>query len=226
MVVSDWDVRRWQPAGWLPHRMATAPDGARARSGAGWRPSQMPRPMVVASLTTPVAPRRVMSAEPTRIDRLLITATVDRLIFGDPDIFSADDARTLLDALPRKRVPWIEIGAKGKVSGGSTRGFAAGVGDVKVEDDQARKFDVSTSSDAYTRAGQWKLLRYDRRRGTHVEIEQVMADPTDEGRGARLRYRHDGTPLGMDIRVVRNVRLLFSMFILQLPGWRPWTQPA
>ncbi len=170
--------------------------------------------------------RRAMSANTAPVDRLLITAVVDRLIYGDPDTFSPDDARTLLDALPRKRVPWIEIGAKGKVSGGSARGYAAGVGNVKVEDDRARKFDVSTSSDAYTRAGQWKLLRYDRRRGTHVEIEQVMADPLDEGRGARLRYRPDGTPVGMDIRVVRNVRLLFSVFILQLPGWRPWKQPA
>lgn len=167
-----------------------------------------------------------MNADIAPVDRLLITATVDRLIYGDADTFSADDACTLLQALPRKRVPWIEIGAKGQVSGGSAQGFAAGVGNVKVEDEQKRKFDVSTSSDAYTRAGQWKLLRYDRRRGTHVEIEQVMADPLDEGRGARLRYRPDGTPVGMDIRVVRNVRLLFSIFILQLPGWRPWKRPA
>ena len=160
------------------------------------------------------------------VDRLLITAVVDRLIYDDAETFSAEDARTLLAALPRKRVPWIEIGAKGKVSGGSARGFAAGVGNVKVEDPEARKFDVSTSSDAYTRAGQWKLLRYDRRTGTHVEIEQVMADPTDEGRGARLRYGTGGIPLGMDIRTVRNVRLLFTWFILQIPGWQPWKRPV
>mgnify|MGYP001552768722 CR=1 FL=1 len=167
-----------------------------------------------------------MSIDAPPVDRLLITAIVDRLIFGDPDSFSAADARELLQALPRRRVPWLEIGAKGQVSGGSAQGFAAGVGNVRVEDKQGRKFDVSTSSDAYTRAGQWKLLRYDRRGGTHVEIEQVMADPLDEGRGARLRYRADGTPVGMDIRVVRNVRLLFSWIILQLPGWRPWKRPA
>lgn len=182
-------------------------------------------PDVVASLTTPVAPRRAMTADSNPIDRLLITATVDRLIYGDPNTFRSDDARILLEALPRKRVPWIEIGAKGQVSGGSAQGFAAGVGNAKVEDDRKRRFDVSTSSDAFTRAGQWKLLRYDGRRGTNVEIEQVMADPLDEGRGARLRYRADGTAIGMDIRVVRNVRLLFSLFILQLPGWRPWKQP-
>ena len=167
-----------------------------------------------------------MNANSVPVDRLLITAVVDRLIYDDPDTFSAEDARVLLEALPRKRVPWIEIGAKGQVSGGSARGFAAGVGDVKVEDKQARKFEVSTSRDAYTRAGQWKLLRYNRRRGTQVEIEQVMADPLDDGRGARLVYRPDGTPVRMDIRVVRNFRLLFSVFILQLPGWRPWKRPV
>jgi hypothetical protein len=165
-----------------------------------------------------------MATQP--VDRLLITAVVDRLVYDDPETFSAEDARTLLAALPRKRVPWIEIGAKGKVSGGSARGFAAGVGNVKVEDPEARKFEVSTSSDAYTRAGQWKLLRYDRRAGTDVEIEQVMADPTDEGRGARLRYGPGGAPLSMDIRTVRNVRLLFTWFILQIPGWQPWKRPA
>jgi hypothetical protein len=167
-----------------------------------------------------------MSADSPPVDRLLIAAVVDRLIYGDPDCFSAEDARTLLASLPRKRVPWLEIGAKGQVSGGSARGYAAGVGNVKVEDPNARRFDVSTSSDAYTRAGQWKLLRYDRRAGPHVEIEQVMADPLDEGRGARLRYRQDGAPVAMDMRVVRNVRLLLSIFILQIPGWRPWKQPV
>lgn len=163
-----------------------------------------------------------MPASPQPVDRLLIAAIVDRLIFGDPETFSTEDARALLQALPRKRVPWIEIGAKGQVSGGSARGYAAGVGTVRVDGDRKRNFEVSSASDAYTRAGQWKLLRYDRRFGTHVEIEQVMADPLDAGRGARLRYAPDGAPLGMDIRVVRNFRLLFSWLVVQLPGWTPW----
>jgi hypothetical protein len=167
-----------------------------------------------------------MSAPDQPVDRLLITAVVDRLIFDDPETFSAEDARTLLQALPRKRVPWIEIGAKGQVSGGTASGFAAGVGTVRVDDERKRKFEVSTSADAYTRAGQWKLLRYDRRLGTHLEIEQVMADPLDEGRGARLRFGADGTPLAMDIRVARNFRLLFSWFVVQIPGWKPWKRPG
>ncbi|HEY1930455.1 MAG TPA: hypothetical protein VGG99_00440 [Acetobacteraceae bacterium] len=160
------------------------------------------------------------------IDRLLIAAVVDRLIYGSDTTFDAEDARLLLDALPRKRVPWIELGAKGQVPGGSAQGFAAGVGNVRVDDDRKRKFDVSTASDAYVRAGQWKLLCIPRRRGALVEIEQVMADPLDEGRGARLRYSPLGVPVGMDIRFVRSFRLLFSWLIVQMPAWRPWKTPA
>ena len=160
------------------------------------------------------------------IDRLVVAAIVDRLIYGSEETFSADDARQLLDALPRGRLPWLEFGAKGKVSGGSARGFAAGVGNVRVEDENQRQFDVGTAAGAYVRAGQWKLLRDDRRSGSNVEIEQVMADASDEGRGARIRYAADGAPAGMDIRVVRSVKLLVSWFILQLPGWRPWKTPV
>src|SRR6185312_11796617 len=164
--------------------------------------------------------------EPRQLDRLLIAATVDRLIYGNPDTFQPDDARLLLDALPDKRVPWIEVGAKGHVSGGSAQGFAAGVGNVRVEDDRKRRFDVSSAADAYVRAGQWKLLCLRRRRGALVEIEQVMADALDEGRGARLRYSPAGDPIGMDIRAVRSIRLLFSVLIIQVPSWKPWKTPA
>jgi hypothetical protein len=167
-----------------------------------------------------------MSDQPKPIDRLLIAATVDRLIYGNEATFQDEDARLLLTALPSKRVPWIEVGAKGQVSGGSAQGFAAGVGNLRVDDNSKRRFDVSTAADAYVRVGQWKLLCMHRRRGALVEIEQVMADPLDEGRGARLRYSPAGTPLGMDLRTVRSFKLLFSMFVLQVPSWRPWKTPA
>ncbi|GEM_PF-6596289 len=94
------------------------------------------------------------------IDRFLIAATVDRLIYGNDSTFPVDDARVLLDAMPRRPSPWFEFGLSGKMSGGSQRGFAAGVGSVNVKDDKDRQFEYSTSSDAYTRAGQWKLLWY------------------------------------------------------------------
>ena len=73
-------------------------------------------------------------------DRFVLAAIVDRLIYASDTTFGADDARTLLDALPRKPSPWIQFGVAGKMSGGSSRGFAAGVGDVQIKDDKDRQF--------------------------------------------------------------------------------------
>ena len=170
--------------------------------------------------------RRAMSANTAPVDRLLITAVVDRLIYGDPDTFSADDARTLLDALPRKRVPWIEIGAKGKVSGGSARATPPASATSRS---RTSGHENSTSAPRRTpirapasgsccatiagAARMWRSSKSWRTRWT-----KAAARGCATGRTARR--------CGMDIRVVRNVRLLFSVFILQLPGWRPWKQPA
>ena len=166
--------------------------------------------------------RPIMAKAP---DRLLIAATVDRLIYGSETHFDVEDARLLLDLLPRLRSPWFEFGVRGKFSGGSSRGFAAGVGDVQVEDNE-RQFDYSSANDAYTRAGQWKLLWLSRRRQQFIEIEQVMADAADEGRGARIDYAADGTPLSMNIRINHSFRLLWSPVVLVFPGWADWKLPA
>jgi len=162
---------------------------------------------------------------PPTVDRFVIAATVDRLIYDSEETFLAEDAVTLLNALPRGRSPWFEFGVRGKTSGGSTRGVAAGHGNIQV-DDKEKKFDYSTASDLYTRAGQWKLLWIGRRSGQMVEIEQVMADVTDEGRGAQIRYDRDGAPLAMDIRVNRSFRLFWSPVVIVIPGWRPWKTPV
>jgi hypothetical protein len=171
--------------------------------------------------------RRVMATnlQPV-VDRFLIAAIVDRLIYGSETTFQSEDARALLDALPRHRSPWFEFGVAGKVSGGSAKGYAAGVGDVKVQDDKGRKFEYSTAKDAYVRAGQWKLMWVGGRGCQYVDIEQVMADFTDEGRGARIRYAPDGTPLGMDIQINRSFRVLWSPLIMVFPGWRKWKVSA
>jgi hypothetical protein len=159
-------------------------------------------------------------------DRFLIAATVDRLIYGDDATFSTDDARALLGQVPRRASPWIQFGVVGKMSGGSAKGFAAGVGDVKVKDDKDRQFEYNSANDAYTRAGQWKLLWIGKRTRQYIEIEQVMADATDEGRGALVCYGSDGEPLRMDIRVNRSLRLFWSPVIVVIPGWKPWKTPG
>jgi hypothetical protein len=159
-------------------------------------------------------------------DRFLIAAIVDRLIYGSETTFQSEDARTLLQALPHRRTPWFEFGLAGRFSGGSTKGYAAGVGDVKIKDDRDRQFQYSTAQDAYVRAGQWKLLWVSGRGCQYIDIEQVMADFTDEGRGARIRYSSDGTPLGMDIQVNRSFRVFWSPLIMVFPGWQKWKTPA
>jgi hypothetical protein len=134
-------------------------------------------------------------------DRFVIAATVDRLIYGNDATFRSDDARLLLDSLPHKPSPWIQLGVAGKMSGGSSRGFA------------------------YTRAGQWKLMWIGKRARQYVEIEQVMADATDEGRGALVCYEADGTPIRMDIRFNRSFRLFWSPVVIMFPGWKAWKTP-
>ncbi|MSP03504.1 MAG: hypothetical protein EXR07_21050 [Acetobacteraceae bacterium] len=163
--------------------------------------------------------------EPT-IDRFLIAAVADRLIYDDTNVFHLEDARTLLAAVPHRRSPRFEFGISGKYKGPGMRGFSPGVGSVNVKDDKPQNFQYSTSQDAYVRAGQWKLMWSSSRRGQAVEIEQVMADPTDEGRGARIRYGLTGEPIEMDIRFNRSFRLLFSPVVLVFPGWKPWKTPS
>lgn len=170
-------------------------------------------------------PDRPPPAPPTP-DRFVIAAMVDRLVYGDEATFSSADARLLLDALPRRRSPWIQLGVAGKMSGGSSRGFAAGVGDVQIKNEKDRQFQYSTGGDAYTRAGQWKLMWIGKRTRQYIEIEQVMADATDDGRGALICYETDGTPIRMDIRFNRAFRLFWSPVVIMFPGWKPWKTPS
>lgn len=166
---------------------------------------------------------RMPNDQPPPVDRFVLAATADRLIYGSETTFSSDDARTILAALPRRQSPWFEFGLRGKMSGGKSSGYAAGVGNVSIKDDKDRQFEYSTANDRYTRAGQWKLAWGSAKAVQYVEIEQVMSDVTDEGRAARILYDMDGTPRQMDIRVNRSFGLGFVVFVI--PGWRPWKQP-
>ena len=163
--------------------------------------------------------------DPSAPDRFVIAATVDRLIYDSDTTFDAKDARTLLSVLPRRRVPMFEFGMRGKFSGGSTRGFAAGHGNVQM-DDKERTFDYSSSTDLFTRVGQWKLMWIGRRNAQMIEIQQVMSDVTEEGRDALIRFDLAGTPLAMDIRIERSFRLFWSPVVICIPGWLPWKTPA
>jgi hypothetical protein len=118
-------------------------------------------------------------------DRIQLAAVVDRLIYGNNTTFDAEDARVLDRLLPDDvRVGFlsrfIHINLKAKMSG-STQGYAAGVGNVRIPDDKSFEFD--SRGRRIVRAGQWKLCRS----GRHIEIEQVM--DTEGEKGAVVRYQ-------------------------------------
>jgi hypothetical protein len=154
------------------------------------------------------------------IDRFLLAAVTDRLIYGSETVFDPDDARILLDALPhRKKSSW-QFGISGKLPGATTEGYAAGVGSTKMEDEKERTFEYATGKDDWSRAGQWKTMWFRKRGMQFVEIQQVMSDPGDEGRGARIQFTGDGMPVSMDIQDARTFALLNISVVF--PVWRPW----
>jgi hypothetical protein len=53
--------------------------------------------------------------------------------------------------LPRKPSPWIQLGIAGKRSGGSSRGYAAGVGDVRIKKDLRSEDTVSSNNESSRR---------------------------------------------------------------------------
>jgi hypothetical protein len=158
------------------------------------------------------------------IDRFTIAAAVDRTIYGSETVFDPADASALLKALPHRKTAGWQFGIAGRLPGGSASGYAAGIGDTKIEDGKDRTFEYRTGADDWCRAGQWKPMWVGKRGMQYVEIGQVMADFDEEGHGARIRYTRDGTPVAMDIRVVRDFSVL--NLTLAFPGWREWKLPA
>jgi len=160
----------------------------------------------------------------TAADRILLSALADRLIFGHPDTFSADDARELARLLPytRRWHSFITNGLPGfsgkmKLPGSSSAGFAAGVGQVSIKDG-GRSFEIDSRGRSIVRAGQWKLSR----RGRAIEIEQVMSDDMDEGRTAMLAIYPGDV---MEMRLLAQVTLSIGPLHIGFARFRPWKVP-
>jgi hypothetical protein len=161
----------------------------------------------------------------TAADRLLLAALADRLIYGHPDTFSADDARELARLLPYTRrwhsffTDWLP-GFEGrvKVPGGSTAGFAAGVGHVSIKDG-GRSIEVDSRGRSIVRAGQWKFVRW----GHAVKIEQVMSGDMDDGRTAILAFYRDGK---IELRLQVQGWLAIGPLRIGLARFRAWKVPA
>jgi hypothetical protein len=158
-------------------------------------------------------------------DRLLLSALADRLVFGDPETFSLDDARELVRLMPDVR-RWHSFvtdylprfSSTVKLPGKSSAGFAAGVGQVSMKD-EGRSFEYDSRGQRIIRAGQWKLHR----KGYMIQIEQVMSDDMDEGRTAMLDF-HPGGPMSMHL--LAQVTISIGPLHIGLARFRPWKVPA
>jgi hypothetical protein len=157
-------------------------------------------------------------------DRLLLSAIADRLIFGDEHSFRAEDATELARLLPtmpranifQRLLP--DLAVKGSLPGRSASGFAAGVGNISLKDNN-RSFDFDSRGRRVVRAGQWKLMRS----GRGIEIEQVMADDGDDGRTALVEFRQ-GEPVRMCLLTI--VEFHIGPLCLATGRFKPWKLPA
>jgi hypothetical protein len=163
-------------------------------------------------------------AAATANERLLLSALADRLIFGDPAHFAAEDARELARVMPpapprgflSRLLP--DISAKGSRPGRSASGYAAGVGMVSIRDSQT-SFELDSRGRRVVRAGQWKLCRT----SEGIEIEQVMADDDDEARTARLEYRL-GAPVRMTL--LTHIGFRIGPACITMGRFQPWKLPV
>jgi len=157
-------------------------------------------------------------------DRIALSALADRIIYGHPDTFSLDDARALARLLPYTRrwhsfiTDWLPgFSGRVKVPGGSTAGFAAGVGHVSIRDG-GRSYEVDSRGRSIVRAGQWKFVRW----GHAVKIEQVMSGDMDDGRTAILAFYRDGK---IELRLQVQGWLAIGPLRIGLARFRPWKMP-
>lgn len=155
-------------------------------------------------------------------DRYVVAAALDRILYDDPDRFSAEDARLLRGMIPRTRTPWLRLGFRAESQGPSVTGQAAGVGQVDMDGDKKVR-EGSVGLATVWRCGQYKISNH----GDDLEIWQVMSDEfAEEPKGARLEYGSGGAPERLTFFQPRDLelRIPFTGIAvgLRLGGWQPW----
>jgi len=166
-------------------------------------------------------------AKPLTIDeRLIVAAALDRMLYDDPERFSADDARLVRGLIPESKVSWLSLGFRAETQGPSVGGQAAGVGEVDMEGER-KVVEGSVGDGDEWRCGQYKLSNY----GDGLEIWQVMSNEFDESpKGARLEFAPSGEPTRLLFFQPRDLalRIPFTNFHigLRLGGWGPWKVAA
>jgi hypothetical protein len=158
-------------------------------------------------------------------DLMILSAIADRLIFGDPGTFRRDDTLELARLLPSGTGRGLlgglmpSVAVKAVLPGSSAAGFAAGVGNITVNDEGV-SFDVDSRGRWVVSAGQWKICRI----GRSIEIEQVTADDADDGRTARVEFKRGGEPARMSL--LGTAELTLGPLSFLIGRFHPWKTPA
>ncbi|MEA1648792.1 hypothetical protein UAJ10_07155 [Nitrospirillum sp. BR 11164] len=151
--------------------------------------------------------------------RLVIGALVDRIVFGEEDVFSSRDAAELHRLLPATGI--AKFSFEGTFSGPASQGgFAAGVGDVQL--DGEKQVRVKAGGGREVRAGQWRLSCNRR----CIQIVQVMGDDGNEGRACLLRFHRDGRPRDLMGRVTRALHIPWTPISVAFGTWAYWKAPV
>jgi hypothetical protein len=166
-------------------------------------------------------------------ERLCLAATIDRLIYGDATTFDPADAAELLRLAPPMTFlsvvsTFVSFSAHSTGEGRETEGYAAGIGNVTVND-RTEAFSFDSRGRSLLRVGQWKLHNntglFQRWCGiVWLEIEQVAADGSKDGRVVRMRYR-SGQATRMFLMTIMPI-LALANFRIQCPLFLRWKVPA
>lgn len=157
-------------------------------------------------------------------DRLQATALLDRILYGDAATFAGEDAAVLRRLLPPLKTPWVRLAFFARHRDASSRGHAAGVGDVELPG-ETRTTEYASAPEPFWRCGQYKVTPV----SGGLEIWKMM-EFDDDAPGARLRYHADGSASVLEVYDPRQVTLSIPFTVisigLELSRWRPWKHPV
>lgn len=157
------------------------------------------------------------------MDKLTVTAAIDRIIYGDPKFFLIEDAKLLAEVVPRQKRSWFGMSLKGKSTGGKSAGHAAGVGNVSLDDDP-KEFKAEVGGNKFTRIGQYKIRHFK----DGIEIWKMMADPFDpNAHAALLEYEKNGEPKSLKSFSPRSIviPIPYCRISFLIDDWAAWKTP-
>lgn len=154
--------------------------------------------------------------------RFEANAIIDRLV-ADGETFDQDDARRLIELVPVHRRPYrFSFSGLFRSPSSSATGQAAGVGDVKVDEEASEK-SFSVNAPRQHRIGGYVVTH----EPGEIEIGLMWADTREDATGERCCLYYDlgsGAPRELRLCEQRDARFLFLVFTRLV--FRPWKLPA